>query len=228
MVLPPRCSGCGDITQSNHIFCGACWVALNFIQKPFCQKCGVSLPYEADDLTCVNCLAFPPVFDLGRSSLRYDGLARDLILRLKHGDATYLPPSLASWIIQAGQDFWSTTDYIIPVPLHRWRLFKRRYNQATLLARVLRDNLNIPILTNVLVRSRFTQSQGDKTRKERRQNVNNAFAIKDSLGCLKGKTIVLVDDVWTTGATLEACTKVLKKKGVEKVFVLTLSRVIKE
>jgi ComF family protein len=228
ILLPPRCSGCGDPTIGIHIFCGKCWAKVNFIQKPCCHHCGAPMPYDTGSPTCVSCLTIVPSFDGGRSATRYDGMIRDIILKLKHGDATYLPPSLAGWLIQAGQDFWDKTDYIIPVPLHRWRLMRRRYNQATLLARAVSQRVNLPLLTNILIRSKLTESQGRKSRKERRQNVQTAFGLQDPKELLKGKRIVLIDDVWTTGATLAACTTTLKRGGVEKIYVLTLSRVVKE
>ncbi len=127
----------------------------------------------------------------------------------------------------AGQEFWPSADYIIPVPLHRWRLLKRQYNQATLLARSVSSLAQIPVLTNCLIRKKATESQGHKTPKERKQNVKHAFDIIDP-DTVQGKTIVLIDDVWTTGATLDACAKTLKKAGASQVFVLALARVVKE
>lgn len=227
-LLPPRCSGCGQVAYKSHFFCGQCWANIQLIQKPWCQKCGVAMPFGGQDLSCVNCLNYPPEFSGGRSATRYEGLARDLVLRLKHADSTHLPKSLASWMAQVGQDFWADTDYLVPVPLHRWRLFSRRYNQATLLARALSNRVDIPVLTNVLIRKKRTQSQGRKSRQERHKNVKDAFEVQDPRTILKGKTVTLIDDVWTTGATLEACTKMLKQSGVDRVYVLTLSRVVKD
>lgn len=149
------------------------------------------------------------------------------MLRFKHSDATYLSRCLGPFLKSAGQEFFQSADYIIPVPLHRWRLFKRQYNQATLLARSVSSLVDRPVLTNCLVRKKATQSQGHKTIKERKKNVKHAFDVINS-DIIKGKTVVLIDDVWTTGATLEACTKALKKAGVYRVFALTLARVAKD
>ncbi len=184
------------------------------------------MAFASDQMSCVECLVHPPAYDLGRSTFTYSDLGRDLVLRLKHSDATYLPKCLAPWIKFAGQDFWSTTDYIVPVPLYRWRLLKRQYNQATLLARAVSDLVNVPVLTNVLVRRKATESQGHKSVKDRKKNVADAFGVKGEI--LKDKTIVLLDDVWTTGATLNACTKVLRKAGAHRIYLLTLARVVKE
>jgi ComF family protein len=184
------------------------------------------MPYKEAGVLCVPCLGFPPNYDKGRSAVRYAGLARTVILKLKHGDATYLTPSLSNWMRQAGKDLWQDTDYLIPVPLHRWRLLQRRYNQATLLAKGVSNLVGIPVLSQVLIREKSTESQGRKTRHQRLSNVQGAFAIKDPRDLLKGKTVTLIDDVWTTGATLETCVKVLKQSGVGKVYVLTFARVI--
>ncbi len=225
-ILPPTCSGCRTESVSAHLLCAACWNAVHFIQKPFCSKCGVPMAFASDQMSCVECLMHPPAYDLGRSTFIYSDLGRDLVLRLKHSDATYLPKCLAPWIKSTGQDFWPTADYIIPVPLHRWRLLKRQYNQATLLARAVSGLVNVPVLTNVLMRRKATESQGHKSVKDRKKNVDDAFYVKGEI--LKGKTIVLLDDVWTTGATLNACTKVLRKAGAHRIYLLTLARVVKE
>ncbi len=185
------------------------------------------MAFASDQFSCVSCLTTPPPYDLGRSAFTYSGLGRDLVLRLKHSDATYLPRSLEPWLNKAGQEFWPHADYLIPVPLHRWRLLKRQYNQATLLANCVSKRLNIPTLTNCLIRSRPTQSQGHKTIKDRLKNVKGAFGVKNP-HLIKGKTVVLIDDVWTTGATLTACTDMLRTAGVARVYVLTLARVVKE
>lgn len=227
-VLPPCCPGCDDATLNPYVFCAKCWAKINFIQKPYCSCCGMPMPYEDGTLVCVACLAYPPHFDQGRCVSHYEGLMRDLALKLKHGDATYLPRSLSSWLVEAGKEFWLQTDYLIPVPLHRWRLVRRRYNQATLLARAIAKRTKLPVLNNILIRHKATASQGHKTRQERVKNVQGAFTVKDSHGLLNGKTVTLIDDVWTTGATLEACAKVLKKAGVSTVNVLALARVVQD
>lgn len=251
LILPPRCSGCGDFTNEHHQLCQGCWSQLEFISSPSCKLCGWPLPYSVvlsldnsaldtsdplDSYLCGGCLKRPPSFDKGLSSFVYKDMIRQLIIRFKHGDATYLAPTFAKWLYQRGKEELRECDYLIPVPLHRWRLFKRQYNQATLLARHLGDLCDIPILTSVLERSRHTASQHQKGRKHRETNVENAFCISRSHGLfrtrlpgsqiLSGKTICLIDDVWTTGATIGACSKVLYRAGVKKIIVLTLARVV--
>jgi ComF family protein len=227
IILPSVCPNCRRESVTPHLLCADCWNAITFIQKPLCNCCGTPLAFAADQLMCVPCLANPPVFDSGRSVFTYSGLGRDLVLRFKHSDATHLSRCLAPFLKSVGQEFFQSADYIMPVPLHRWRLFKRQYNQATLLARAVSSLVDRPVLTNCLIRKKATQSQGHKTIKERKKNVKQAFEVINP-DIIKGKTVVLIDDVWTTGATIEACTKTLKKSGANRVFVLTLARVVKE
>lgn len=171
---------------------------------------------------------YPPAFTAGRAAFRYDSLIRELILKLKHGDATYLAKPLGMWLARSGKDLLRKSDVIIPVPLHRWRLFKRRYNQATLLGRSLSHHSGVPLLTNALLRCKNTESQHGKSRKAREKNVQSVFTVDSKkLDLIRRKSILLVDDVWTTGATLNACVRTLKKAGAKDVYILTLARVIK-
>lgn len=229
LLLPARCPGCGDYAGVHHRLCGSCWKKLTFITAPFCDRCGDPFVVDQSAPICGNCLHIPPLFTKGRAAFRYDSLIRELILQFKHGDATWLAKPLASWLALNGQDLLMASDVIMPVPLHRWRLFARRYNQATLLARELSHRTQIPLFTNVLVRHKRTESQHGKSRQERQVNVRAVFHIASKKRSLvKGKAILLIDDVWTTGATLNACVKTLKSAGAKDVFVLTLARVTKE
>lgn len=156
----------------------------------------------------------------------YDDASKRLILGFKHGDRTHLAETLGGWMQRSGQEFWDQTDFIIPVPLHRWRLFKRRYNQAALLAQAIGAKTSKPVLVDGLLRIKATPTQGHMSRKERQANVKNAFAVNPHLPLsLKDKSVVLIDDVLTTGATLNECSHVLLDSGVKRVFVLTLARV---
>lgn len=197
---------------------------MHFIAAPFCACCGASFDLPVDEGTlCGTCLEKAPAYDAARSAFLYDDTSKGLILRLKHADQLHPVPALAKWLMRTGDEFWAQSDMIMPVPLHRWRLFKRRYNQAALLARRIGKITKMPVHYNILRRIRATDSQGHKNKKERIDNVRGAFAVKD--GCdLAGKTIILIDDVMTSGATVEACAKTLKKEGAEKVFVLSLAR----
>ena len=226
-LLPPRCPVTGELVSQHGTLHASFWSNLNFIQNPFCACCG--LPFstpEAVGTLCGFCISEPPNFTLSRSALYYDDVSSRLILPFKHGDRTLLSPLLAQWLIQSGTECLDDADYIIPVPLHRWRLLKRRYNQSAELARALSQKTNIPWLSHTLQRTRATESQGHKNAAARIDNMRNAFVVpaRDH-AVLKNKKIVLIDDVYTTGATVKSCCKALSKAGVKDIRVLTLARV---
>jgi ComF family protein len=227
LLLPPLCLSCDAPVGANQALCPACWSGIHFITAPLCASCGA--PFEApvgDGMLCASCAANPPVFTAARSAMLYDDASKRLILSFKHSDRTHPAGALASWMHRAGQDFWAEADYVMPVPLHRWRLFKRRYNQSALLAQHLSIIAKKPILIDALVRLRPTPIQGRMNRKERQANVKSAFGLNQHYAeQIKGKTIVLVDDVLTTGATVNECSQVLLDAGAKAIKVLTLARV---
>ena len=180
------------------------------------------------DLTCAACLARPPVYSRARAVFRYD-TARDLVLRFKHADRTDYAPTFATWMCRAGADLIENADMVIPVPLHRWRLLKRRYNQAAVLASAIARQSELQWMPNALTRTRATPSQGAMiSAKARRRNVLGAFTVDAALKSrLKGKRVLLIDDVMTTGATLEACARALRRAGASEISALTLARVVR-
>lgn len=204
------------------------WSKLNFIQSPLCTTCGSPFPHEMEqDMLCGACLQEPPSFTTARSALRYDDASSAMILKFKHADGTTLAPALSHFLAQTGHDMLAQADVIIPVPLHRWRLFKRRYNQAMLLANLVSRKSGIPVLPHGLRRTRSTPSQGKKSRSERLENIKNAFSISEKhRDHIQSKRIVLVDDVHTSGATINECTRILLRNGAARVDVLTLARVV--
>ena len=200
---------------------------IDFISKNCCQRCG--RPFEVDtqtQLVCGECLASPPVFDKARAAVLYNDASRPLILSFKHADQTYALKTFLPWLKQSGEELIEQADLLIPVPLHRKRLWRRRYNQSALLADALARDAGVQCRSDLLVRSRYTQSQGGLKRKERLKNVRGAFAVREGMtACVKDKTVLLVDDVFTTGATLGECTKTLKRAGAKRVFCLCIARV---
>jgi ComF family protein len=227
VLLPPLCLACDAPVKDQGALCSTCWSDTHFIAPPFCATCGT--PFDApvgDGQICAACIAHPPLFASARAAMLYDEGCKKLILGFKHGDRTHLTRTLAQWLQRAGHDVLATADAIMPVPLHRWRLFKRRYNQAALLALALGAATGKPVLADGLLRLRPTPTQGHMNRKERQVNVHGAFGLharcRDGV---KGKTIVLIDDVLTTGATLNECSQTLLEAGAEAVHVLTLARV---
>ena len=228
-ILPPRCIVTGKPVLKQGTVDADFWATLHFLGEPCCIKCGYPFLYKAHkDMLCPYCLKSPPNYNKHRSALAYNDASKQLILPFKHGDRISITSSLAKWMEQAGASLIDEADIIIPVPLHRWRLFSRRYNQAALLAHKIANNSKIPCYADALIRTRPTPSQGHLNSTERQHNVKNAFIISPHhLQKLKGKCILLIDDVYTTGATVKECTRTLYSGGVSSVNALTLSCIIK-
>lgn len=214
--------------------CSTCWHKIGFIAAPHCARCGLPFDYDplgssTSALVCGACLAHSPSFDRCRSVFAYDDASRPLILGFKHGDRTDCAPAFAQWLARAGADLLTGGDVLIaPVPLHRWRLLKRRYNQSALLALRLGRLSHHVCLPDLLIRRRATPSQGGLSAKGRARNVEGAFVVNPSLHTrVKGARILLVDDVYTTGATVGECARVLRRAGARAVDIVTLARVVR-
>lgn len=231
-LIPPHCVSCHTPLESDQGLCGPCWSRIAFISQPYCDCCGMPLPYSAEvaqGILCGSCSLERPHYDKTRSAVAYDKASKDLILRFKHGDQTALAPFFNRWLIQAAQTLpLDTIDGVLPIPLHWTRLLKRGYNQAALLASRFAKDTDLTYFPNLLKRHRATASQGHLSNQERRDNVARSFLIapKDC-ALIKGKNLLLIDDVFTSGATVEACTQTLKAAGAARVYVLTIARVVR-
>ncbi|MGB0720576.1 MAG: ComF family protein, partial [Bdellovibrionales bacterium] len=228
-ILPPRCVVSGDLVEGQGMLAPKIWAGLDFIASPFCVKCGEPFAFEVEgDLHCTACLDHPPPYETARAALAYNDSSRDLVLGFKHADQTHAVKAFVPWLKLAGADMLAEADALIPVPLHRWRLLKRRYNQAAIMATALSRETGLPVLYDALLRTRATPAQGHMDRDKRAKNVRKAFAVHPKYAdAIKGKTLILIDDVYTTGSTVKECTKVLLKSGAARVHILTLARVTK-
>lgn len=228
ILLPPQCLACGGLVESQGLLCPSCWEGINFLGDPCCAICGTPFEFEAfGGAMCGACLREPPPYRRARSVFAYDENSSKLVLAFKHGDRTDAAPAYGRWLARAGGDLIGEADVIVPVPLHWMRLFRRKYNQAALLAGALGGLVGRPVAPNLLVRCRRTPSQGKLSPSARRKNVAGAFALRPSAkAAFSGKKVLLIDDVLTTGATAVACTKTLLKGGAASVDILTLARVI--
>jgi ComF family protein len=229
-VYPPLCVGCRALVGEPGSLCATCWQAVEFLDGPACECCG--LPFELDPgpgTRCASCLAEPPVFDRARAVMRYDEASKGPILALKHADRLDLIPGFTRWLDRAGRTMLDETDVIVPVPLHPLRLWARRYNQSAEMARALGRMTAKPVAPLALVRVRATPSQGEMpSAKARRRNMRGAFRVPAGRrAAIEGKSVLLVDDVLTTGATADSCARALKRAGAANVHVLALARVVK-
>lgn len=213
-----------------HSMCAACFESLHIISQPACAVCGFPFEYSVGEgALCGACLADLPPYSKGWAVLRYDDAATALAARLKYADKTHLAPFLGALMAMHGREILTGAEYIIPVPLHWRRMLLRRYNQSLLLAREVSKHCGVPLLPAALQRIRYTPPQASLSRKERLDNVRGAFRVRTKCKPkIAGKTVVLIDDVMTTGATLYACCKSLNRAGAKEVRVLTLARRFRE
>ena len=228
LLLPPRCLRCGEPVDAAGALCAACWRAITFLGDPCCACCGLPFAYDlGPDALCGGCARTHPAFARVRAAFRYDEESRHLVLALKHGDRLHLAPALGRFMRRAGAALVAEADVIVPVPLHWTRLFARRYNQAAVLAHALVRDGGPPVGADFLRRRRRTPSQGKRNEAGRRRNVAGAFAVARRAD-VRGKRVLLVDDVFTTGATVEECARVLLRAGARQVDALTLARTVRE
>lgn len=230
VVLPPRCVVSGDIVGHQGALSPAAFAGLDFIAAPFCARCGMPFDFETAETTiCTGCLLHPPSFGRARAALKYNDASRKMILAFKHGDQIHAAASFAPWMRRAGMEVVKGADMIAPVPLHRWRLLRRRYNQAMILARYLSNICDVPACPRLLVRIRATQTQGHLSPKQRLENIRGAFAVNSAYAqSIANKVILVIDDVYTTGATVNECARILLREGAREVRVLTLARAVRD
>ena len=222
-ALPPRCAGCGTIVAEVHSFCTGCWKEVEFLGESGCSTCGLPLP-ATEQSTCGVCLARPPRIERTRAAVAYDELSRSLAIRLKYGRKVAIARTMARYMAPLiGQE---GERLLVPVPLHRTRLWSRGFNQSALVAHELSRRLKIATDPFVLRRVRRTPALKGMSGAQRRKTVAGAFRVRHR-EAIVGKTVILVDDVLTTGSTADSCARALKRAGAARVELISWARVVK-
>jgi ComF family protein len=228
IVLPPLCISCGKGTGAHGVLCGSCWAEIEFIERPFCPVTGVPFPFDpGEEIVSAAALASPPPYAKARAVMRYTDASAKIVMRFKYADRMDAAPAFARWMARAGADILADADIVAPVPLHRSRLFSRRFNQSAELARHIARASRLRLAPDLVTRVRATRPQVGLSGDARRRNVAGAFKLgKAGRARVEGRVVVLIDDVVTTGATVEACCRAVKAAGAAEVRVLCLARVV--
>jgi ComF family protein len=230
LLYPPCCAACGVRTAGHFALCGGCWGRMRFIERPYCEILGIPFAHDpGEGMVSALAIAEPPVFDRLRAVALHEGAARHLVHGLKYRDRTDLAPMMAAWMARAAGEHLALCDAIIPVPLHWTRLMQRRFNQSAELGRHLARLSSRPLLTRTLIRRKRTSRQVGLSAHGREDNVRAAFrVVKGEEHNVFGKRLVLVDDVFTTGATVSSAARALKRAGAVDVTVLTFAMALAE
>jgi ComF family protein len=227
LIYPPSCVACNAATDRPHALCPACWRGVPWIERPYCERLGTPFAVDmGEGLLSPGAISAPPVFGRARAVAQYDGLGRELVHKLKYGDRMDLAPMMGRWMARAGRELLADADLVVPVPLHRGRLWRRRMNQAAALASVVARDSGRELALDCLERRKPTRSQVGLTRNERAENLQGAFACTQA-GALRlsGRRVLLVDDVMTTGSTANVVSRALLRGGAAAVDVLTFASV---
>ncbi|MCX4196582.1 ComF family protein [Methylobacterium organophilum] len=228
LVYPPTCAGCGGATADPGAFCPSCWSSLRLIEEPVCQRYGTpfALDLGVGPLVSPRAIAEPPVFGRARAVALYDAVARRIVHRLKYEDRLDLAGVMARMMAASGRTLIAEAECLVPVPLHRGRLWRRRFNQSALLARAIAASAGRPCVATALVRVRATRSQVGLSRAARAENLSGAFRVTAAeQHRIRGRRVLLVDDVMTTGATGNAAARALLRGGATSVDLLTFALV---
>jgi ComF family protein len=227
IALPTLCVSCREPVDGEGV-CAACWAKLSFIAPPFCPRLGIPFVYDpGPELLSMEAIANPPAYQRARAAVRYDDVARTLVHSLKYQDRTDLAPAMGRWMARAGKELLEEADVLVPVPLHWRRGWSRRYNQSGALARVISRQSGVKLASEALRRIRATEQQIGLSRPQRASNVQGAFKVAaDRMADIRGRRVVLIDDVLTSGATTDACARALLRAKAAQVDVLVFARVV--
>ncbi|MCB1503023.1 MAG: ComF family protein [Bauldia sp.] len=229
LALPPQCLACDRHVAADGGLCAVCWGELRLIERPYCQRLGIPFSYDlGPGALSAEAIADPPPFDRCRSVAHFDAIARRLVHGLKYRDHMELARWMGGWMARAGAELLADADVVVPVPLHRVRLWSRRFNQSAALAQAVAGAGATPFAPTALRRIRATAQQVGLSANERDANVRGAFRVAaDETMAVAGRRVLLVDDVYTTGATVKAATRALLRGGAAAVDVLTFARVVR-
>src|SRR5712664_3971373 len=227
IALPTLCVACREPVDGEGV-CASCWAKLSFIAPPYCPRLGIPFVYDpGPELLSMQAIAAPPAYQRARAAVRYDDVARTLVHALKYQDRTDLAPAMGRWMARAGQQLLSQADALVPVPLHWRRGWSRRYNQSGALARVIQRQSGVKLASEALRRVRATEQQIGLSRPQRASNVQGAFKVAaDRSADIQGRRVILIDDVLTSGATVDACARALLRAKAAQVDVLVFARVV--
>jgi ComF family protein len=226
--LPPLCPTCREPVADPGAVCSQCWSKLTFISRPYCERLGIPFAYDpGPGVLSMEAIADPPSYNRARASVRYDETARTMVQAFKYGDRLDLAPAMGHWMATAGRELLGDANALVPVPLHWRRLWSRRFNQAATLAQTVSRISGVPVAHDLLKRMRATRQQVGLTQAERARNVQGAFRVpREARPQVRGKRLLLVDDVLTSGATLDTCARILLRAGAANVDVLVFARVV--
>jgi ComF family protein len=227
VALPTLCVACREPVDGDGV-CAKCWSKLSFIAPPYCPRLGIPFVYDpGPELLSMEAIANPPAYARARAAVRYDDVARTLVHALKYQDRTDLAPAMGRWMARAGKELLAEADVLVPVPLHWRRGWSRRYNQSGALARVIQRQSGVKLAAQALGRVRPTLQQVGLSRSQRATNVQGAFKVApDRQFLIAGRRVVLIDDVLTSGATVDACARALLRARAASVDVLVFARVV--
>ncbi|MGE3370203.1 MAG: ComF family protein [Rhizobiaceae bacterium] len=228
ILFPPMCAGCRRLVSEPGTLCGQCWPKLRFLERPWCPVLGTPFAYDmGEGFLSAEAIANPPPFERARAAVAYSGVARRMVQGLKYNDRTELAPWMAGWMMRAGEELIAESEVVVPVPLHWRRFLARRFNQSAELARAIGRKAARPFAPAALKRVRATAHQVGLPERRREENVRGAFRVPEAQEIdVAGRRVLLIDDVYTTGATVAAATRALKRGGARAVDVLTFARVL--
>ena len=222
-ILPTRCFSCASLVQGESGFCSQCWQSFNFISKPFCGCCGRSFTINLDhQAMCGNCIKSPPSYDMARSLFKFDETTKKLIHSFKYYDQTILGTKFARMLVARYGRELDGADLIIPVPMHKLKRLLRMYNQAGVLAVAIGKETGKRVEQGLLKKTKWTKPQTYLQRAQRLKNIAGSISLVDA-SVVDGKKVILVDDVITTGTTLNACARILKKAGAKAVIAISIA-----